>query len=161
MSSQKRARNRGRSRGQALVEFSLVIPVFLMILFGILDFGFALYSRLTLINATREGAHVAVTQVDNAQGIPFMVEATIQANATGLVFARCTGSLPGTRTCGDVTITTTCVRPSGSCNFSGAMGTLLPGDSVHVTTTYVYHSFFGRFLGQAPLFGTNVTMVVE
>jgi Flp pilus assembly protein TadG len=148
MSSQKRPRKHGRNGGQAIVEFALVIPVFLMILFGILDFGFALYSRITLINATREGAHAAVTQVDNAPGIPVMVEAAIRANSNTLVWS-------------DVTVTTTCVRPSGACNFSGVAGTLAPGDSIRVATSYVYHSFFARFLGATVPMGTNVSMVVE
>jgi hypothetical protein len=150
MSSQKRARNRGQGQGQALVEFSLVIPLFLAILFGILDFGFALYSRLTLINATREGAHAAVTQIDNPRGIRPIVESTIEANATALVWD-------------DVSVTTTCVPgPTHvSCDFSGTDGHLVSGDSVRVTTSYVYHSFFARFLGQTVSFGTNVTMVME
>lgn len=146
--------------GQALVEFALVIPVFLMILFGILDFGFALFTRLTLINATREGAHAAVTQVDNAPGIPVIVEGAIRANSPTFVWGTCSVS-GNTRTCGSVTITTTCVRTSGSCDFSGTVGTLIPGDSISVVASYAHPSFFARFLGTTVPMSSTVSMVVE
>src|SRR3990172_5805826 len=49
---------RGR-RGQSLVEFSLVLPVLLIMVFGIIDFGLGLRSYISLTNATREGARFA------------------------------------------------------------------------------------------------------
>ncbi len=45
-----------RSRGQSLVEFSLIVPVFLLILFGMMEYGFIFTHDLTLEYATREGA---------------------------------------------------------------------------------------------------------
>lgn len=150
-SIQPRKRRRQGSRGQSLVEFALVIPIFLAIFFGILDFGFLLYSRITLINATREGAHAAVTQIDNPQGIPVIVSSAIQANATALVWS-------------DVSITTTCVAlPANhvSCNFGSAPNALMSGDQVNVATTYVYHSFFARFFGSTITVGTSIRMVIE
>ncbi|MGO9178349.1 MAG: TadE/TadG family type IV pilus assembly protein [Candidatus Limnocylindrales bacterium] len=50
------APRRHRSRGQSLVEFSLVVPLFLMILFGMMEFGFIFTHEMTLEYATREGA---------------------------------------------------------------------------------------------------------
>ncbi len=57
------ARSRGRrriprQRGQGLVEFALFVPLFLLLLFTMLDFGFALYTNLTIDYASREGARV-------------------------------------------------------------------------------------------------------
>ncbi len=46
-------------RGQALVEFALVIPIFLLLLFGIVDVGRMVYMNSTLSQAAREGARVA------------------------------------------------------------------------------------------------------
>lgn len=43
-------------RGQALVEFALVLPVFLLVLMGILDLGRAVYYSSTLSNTARETA---------------------------------------------------------------------------------------------------------
>lgn len=45
-----------RSRGQALVEFALVFPVFMLVLFGILDVGRYVYVSNALNEASREGA---------------------------------------------------------------------------------------------------------
>jgi Flp pilus assembly protein TadG len=43
-----------------MVEFALIIPIFLLFVFGILDLGRAVYAYHTLNNAAREGARVAV-----------------------------------------------------------------------------------------------------
>jgi hypothetical protein len=43
-------------RGQGVVEFAIILPVFLMLLLGVLEFGFAFDHHLTLEYATREGA---------------------------------------------------------------------------------------------------------
>jgi len=43
-------------RGQSLVEFALIVPVFMLILLGILEFGFAFDHAMTVNYATREGA---------------------------------------------------------------------------------------------------------
>ena len=42
--------------GQSLVEFSLVLTPLLLILLGIIQFGFIFNSYITIANATREGA---------------------------------------------------------------------------------------------------------
>jgi hypothetical protein len=46
----------GREQGQGLVEFAMVVPVFLLILLGLLEFGFVFDQQLTLEYGTREGA---------------------------------------------------------------------------------------------------------
>ncbi|HVM64451.1 MAG TPA: TadE family protein [Acidimicrobiales bacterium] len=43
-------------RGQSLVEFALIVPVFMMLLLGMLEFGIAFTHEQTLAYATREGA---------------------------------------------------------------------------------------------------------
>jgi Flp pilus assembly protein TadG len=58
---QSRRPRRTRSRGgQALVEFALVIPVFLLILVALFDLGRAVFAYNTLTNAAREGARIAI-----------------------------------------------------------------------------------------------------
>ena len=53
------ARGRGPAeRGQGLVEFAMLVPFFLLLLLGMLEFGFAFDQNLTLEYATREGARV-------------------------------------------------------------------------------------------------------
>lgn len=47
-------------RGAELIEFALVVPMLLLILLGIADFGFMFQRYEVLTNAAREGARVAV-----------------------------------------------------------------------------------------------------
>jgi TadE-like protein len=47
-------------RSQALIEFALVSPVLLLLLFGIVDIGRAVFYYDTLSHAAREGARIAV-----------------------------------------------------------------------------------------------------
>jgi TadE-like protein len=51
---------RSLQRSQALIEFALVSPVLLLLLFGIIDIGRAVFYYDTLNHAAREGARVAV-----------------------------------------------------------------------------------------------------
>ena len=47
-------------RSQALIEFALVSPILLLLLFGVIDIGRAIFYYDTLNHAAREGARVAV-----------------------------------------------------------------------------------------------------
>lgn len=51
--------SRRRSRGQGLVEFALVLPIFLFMLFGLIDAGRLVYQNSVVSQAAREGARLA------------------------------------------------------------------------------------------------------
>ena len=55
-----------RGRGQALVEFALVFPIFILIFFGIIEFSFLFNAELSLNYATRDAALVAAEGGNNA-----------------------------------------------------------------------------------------------
>jgi len=56
-------------RGQALVEFALVFPLIVLILFGVFDLGRAIYAYNTIGNAARLGARIAaVNQIAESLG---------------------------------------------------------------------------------------------
>jgi Flp pilus assembly protein TadG len=55
-----------RAKGQALVEFALIIPIFLLIVIALFDLGRAVFSYNTLTNAAREGARLAIVNQDIA-----------------------------------------------------------------------------------------------
>ena len=50
------------SRGQALVEFALVFPVFMLILFGVIEVARFVYTDSALSQAAREGARLAAVE---------------------------------------------------------------------------------------------------
>jgi Flp pilus assembly protein TadG len=51
-------------KGAAVVEFAVVLPLLLLIVFGIVEFGFLLYNQAMLTNASREGARTAILNLD-------------------------------------------------------------------------------------------------
>jgi Flp pilus assembly protein TadG len=52
-------------KGAALVEFALVLPLLLILLFGIIEFGFFIFNKSVITNASREGARAGVVR-DNS-----------------------------------------------------------------------------------------------
>ncbi|GAA6527561.1 TadE/TadG family type IV pilus assembly protein [Intrasporangium sp. DVR] len=53
-------RRRIAERGAAAVEFAILLPVVLLIIGGIVDFGRFFFAKIELTNAAREGARAAV-----------------------------------------------------------------------------------------------------
>jgi hypothetical protein len=150
MSRNHQLGRRQRNRGQSLVEFALVLPVFFLLLAGIIDFGFMFYSRISVINAAREGARSAVTAIDNPTSIPSLVSSSVSSVATSLVPA-------------DLSDTATCVPlQQASCDFvAGGQPNPVPGDAVMVTVHYTYHSFFTALFGASFDLSSSVQMVIE
>jgi Flp pilus assembly protein TadG len=66
MNRPPRRGRKARDRGSVAVEFALVLPVLLLILFGIVDFGRALNAQIELTGAAREGARLAALGYPNA-----------------------------------------------------------------------------------------------
>ncbi|MFM0377034.1 TadE/TadG family type IV pilus assembly protein [Paraburkholderia strydomiana] len=55
-----RRRGRRREAGVAVVEFGLVLPLLLLIVFGMVEFSIALYDKAVITNASREAARAGV-----------------------------------------------------------------------------------------------------
>lgn len=54
-------------RGQSVVELALVLPVLVLLLTGILEFGLIIHQYLAVTEAAREGARVAAVGQTDAQ----------------------------------------------------------------------------------------------
>src|SRR6266567_3057816 len=81
---------RRRRTGQSLVELALAMPLLLILLTGLLEFGFALNQYLNALDAAREGARYA------ADGDPTTREiANLNCNTTTdyYVLAECVAAL--------------------------------------------------------------------
>ena len=70
---------KARDRGSVAVEFALVVPALLLIVFGLIDFGRALNAQISLTGAAREGARLAALGYSNGQ-----VQARVAAAAPSL-----------------------------------------------------------------------------
>jgi Flp pilus assembly protein TadG len=55
-----RRRSRRNQRGVAVVEFALVLPLLLLVLFSIVEFGLIMYDKAMITNASREAARSGV-----------------------------------------------------------------------------------------------------
>jgi len=53
-----------QEKGQSLVEFALLLPLFLLMVVGVAEFGRAWMTRNILTGAAREGARVAAVQLN-------------------------------------------------------------------------------------------------
>ena len=73
---------RGSLRSQDLVEFALVFPVLMLLLFGIIDFGRIFHVLIAISNAAREGARYGVIYgIDRSGGVYTINESVIDAAA--------------------------------------------------------------------------------
>jgi Flp pilus assembly protein TadG len=137
----KAVTSRARSeRGAELIEFALVLPLLLVLVLGIVDFGF-LFQRLEVItNAAREGARMAVLSGYTTTDIEARV---LDYVSTGGLETSPPGSPPNPV----ITVTDVSV-PTGA-------GPTLPGKRVQVVYTSQY-----LFLGPvAGWFGGSFTSV--
>lgn len=72
-------------RGQGLVEFAFVLPVFLLLLFAMVEFGRAWMTKNILTGAAREAVRVAAVQTDYAGSTAAAItRATEVLNSAGI-----------------------------------------------------------------------------
>ena len=131
-------RDTERGRGQALVEFSIILPVFFLLVAGMFDFGLGIYSDLTLVNAAREGARLGVIDPGNTAA----VEQRVREMA---------GNLDASK----LDVKVACERPSSGVFTACTSPMWLPGDATKVTVDYKYTVFF------PVLFGTEIPLSSE
>ncbi len=67
----------GRQRGQGLVELALILPLLLLVIFGIFDFGRILFVYVNLFNAAREGSRYGLVNPRDYLGINGQVRNSI------------------------------------------------------------------------------------
>jgi Flp pilus assembly protein TadG len=59
-------RNRQDASGQTLVEFALIVPIFVLMLIGVFDVGRAIYAFSTINNAAHEAVRLAIVDQNTA-----------------------------------------------------------------------------------------------
>jgi hypothetical protein len=52
----------GGARGIAILEFAILLPIIVIMAFGVFEFGFLIQSRLVISNVSREGGSIASRQ---------------------------------------------------------------------------------------------------
>ncbi len=86
--------NRRDERGAALVEFAIMLPILIVLLFGVIDYGRLLYTRITLHEAVQEGSIYAATHPDDPNGTRLRVIDNVDNPALSLddITVDCIGS---------------------------------------------------------------------
>lgn len=52
-------------KGASAVEFALILPILIILVFGIVQFGIAFNNYITITHAAREGARIAAVDLNN------------------------------------------------------------------------------------------------
>ncbi len=108
------------AKGQSLMELSLTLPILLILVFGIIDFGLGMRSYISLSNSVREGARFA--SVGNPVGTPLDCDGVTSDTVYGRLCIT-TGGLDLNE------LTPSVTYPSGTG----------PGNSVVVAADYTYN----------------------
>jgi Flp pilus assembly protein TadG len=150
---------RGRARGQALVEFAFVFPIIVLLAFGFIDVGRAVFGYNTLTNAAREAARVAaVNQVDPAVG-PWscLANKPVQSAASpSWTFRGCAIAAGAAVGVTDADVSVSYAAPPGTtiqCTSSLTVGCIV---AITVTSDYVpITPIAGSIIGPIPMSATS------
>ena len=87
--ARRRTASANEERGAAAVEFAILLPILVVIIFGVIAFGIAFARLETYISAAREGARFAAVhcQPDALTCTPALIAIVIIAGATALGLA--------------------------------------------------------------------------
>ena len=98
--------NLRNEQGQSLTEFALMLPILLLVLFGIVQLGIVFNHYITVADASRAGARKAVVSQQAANPTAAAVNAA-RASATNLTQSKFTVTVSSSWADGaDVTVTT-------------------------------------------------------
>jgi len=128
----KRLKNQ---KGQSLVEFAMILPLLLLLVMAIIEFGIMLNSYLAINNAAREGARAGIVGSSSTEIQNMIISASPGLDA------------------GDLTIA---ITPDD--------GSRRAGDTLTVKVTYNYHftiPILSSILNNAVSFNAQVSMRIE
>jgi Flp pilus assembly protein TadG len=138
LGNSRKRRGFGINRGEGLVEFAMVLPLFFLLMFGILDMGHLYFVQVTLENAVRQAGRYAVTG-QKMSGLTRVasIQKVAQNAAPGLDLSKIVVSSSAGSATGGV----------GNANSAG-----FPGDNVTISLT-THLTLFTNLMGH--YYGTN------
>lgn len=137
MSGHRRRHN--AEEGAAAVEFALVVPILLLLIFGIINFGIVLAQQLSISNSARQAARFAVVDVEGRACGDIEAEARSAAVTIGMEPDDPTYALTGA--------TGPCARPCA--------------DSIDTTDLTVTLSYYSDFVVPMPIPGLPSGLDIE
>jgi PKD repeat protein len=148
-----RPRSRTRSLGQAVVEFAIILPIFMLLMLMAIDFGRLFFSYVQVSNAAREAAAWASNNPSTATSATLALYGTQEKNAQG----------QGGE--GTINFAAACVDTTGAtilcANAGGGAG---PGNTITVTATEPFSfltPLINNFFGGSFSIGTSASSVAQ
>ena len=136
MRRESRCEQRRGQRGQSLVEMALVLPLLMILLVGVVDVGRAMFAKIAITNASREGARYASRFPADKPGAIDAVRDELELNGLDSALV-------------DVTI-----DPDPAGNW-------LKGLPITVSLTYPYGTILGGIIGMGEIeIGATTEMIV-
>ena len=134
---------RCKQTGVAAIEFALLLPVLLLILFGIINYGVIMYDQAVVVNAAREGARWAsIHSVDST------CTTTTPTNPCQVAYSYASGSMISFGSGSNVTVT-----------FNAS--TYTSGSPMTVTVRYAYKGIGWYFGGTTTNMSSSAVMLHE
>lgn len=102
-------------RGQAVAEFAMIVPIFLLLVFAIVDFGMGFHAWITVTNAAREGARLGAvggSSIEISDEV-YATSATLDAAQLSVIVTNAEGN-PGESVTVDVTYDYQLITPLSS-----------------------------------------------
>jgi Flp pilus assembly protein TadG len=122
-----RLRPRGRrDEGASAVEFALVLPILLLLVFGIISYGTLFAQQLALNNGVRQGARIAVVEGSLASDKTCAGAVSAVRNSTGPAIAMNTADI-------NVKVTRSASTPCGTA-VNPSSGTVVCTNSINAAT---------------------------
>ena len=140
--------------GAEAVEFALVVPFFLLLVFGVIDFGYMINRDTMINNASREGAREGSLDL-NLNNVKCTIRQSLSTIETPGVGADC---LPGGTP--KVTLSITCRKPDNSACTGTFPTDAASGGTVVVTVNY-QHSWITPVGGTIRPGGIALTKTTE
>ena len=117
-----------KEAGQEAVEFALLLPLLLLIVFGVLDLGRAFHAAIVITNAARVGVRYGMDYYNDYNGI--RDAALTEAQGSGIVLTT-------------DNVDAYCIDPLDSANFPFPCSS---GTPIRVTVTYDFTLILGFVL---------------
>jgi len=137
-----------RQSGASAVEFALILPILLLLVFGIIEIGFVLFDKAMITNASREGARAGISY----RVLPF-TETEMETEIRNVVISYLGNALITFAESANPTVIVTGIRFNPE-----------PGDELKVTVAYTYTSLILPNLINSPVkqdFPREFNMIAE
>jgi Flp pilus assembly protein TadG len=145
---------RTKSRGQSLVEFALVFPLFVLLLSAMVDFGMGLFTYMSVNNAVRDAGRFAATNCTTITCTDAVRARAVAASGNAIrsneVTVACTKAAGGSVAC----TKNTSVPPTAQ---NGAK----TGDTVTVTARFTYRMIWPLAYGNPITLTSTATFIAE